>query len=1197
MLTALMMLPRSAASPSSSGVGWQQHAVFSDVLEAANLVESSGVCSLPGCSIPHDRFMPVLLRAMSRGYVKDSVGKYVMEGFTSGFTLGVSRSAVAGVMGRRYFRNYPPAFKFRNAITDALIARVKKFKTLRLGLWSDVRPALEAVEDCALFPMGCVPKPHDLKVMRPTSDHTKSGWNSHTVMGVLGHTLDTFKRVSWLLKKNTFMYVSDVEDAFMLIPLASWVWWFFLCRGFASYKDCEESVFMHLFADFGSRGMPGTFKLFLVDVVIQMALSEFVLTLPVVVHVDDLACFHDDEEALNEEMRLFQLWSTLVCGVGWKLSKDKKAALLQLFCGFWWDSRDLTLRLMEEKLAIYLDCFQEAARSRVLTLVSRQSLAGRAQRALYTFPKGGSCLLAVIYRMMGGLKLPWHQSKTIRDERSCYQLIHDLLRLNLGRGYYRLDDFSVGVGMVSDACKSSKLTGAGWVCQDGDADYWKMGTSAARNPIDEIEGDTVVRACVANAHKWHKCIVPFGIDNTAFERSVAKGRSKVDRLNRLCVETFVLQIKFVFVMQPYYISSGDNYLADSLSRFEVSDFLAQIYSSGFLLRDAVVRLHPEAGRTVTFDRSSDANDLRALRQLLRTYSSNVDLDGASASRASGGLGGIAQLLSVSYPPSSIWDGLPLDEVERVEEVMDNRLKTNSKRKIMTAYRKWEAHCEERGWDLLLTTGMACRGGRLVSWVMSMVDDSELVYGSISTMVWGLRCYMVFKHQADPAFGVMFWREFMMGVSVLTSVPSEPRRQVPLETLDKVLDALDPSDFEDANFGLLVVVVLLTFSRMETPCPKTWDGMENFDPQFHWLSKDFKLRRGPNDQWVLWVRFKGYKQDQRIERPSASDSSFDLPFDHEDDSFGRDWVPVGDIPGTRYSVSKWYMAAARALGRGRSPDEPMFLAKDKVRSYTYACFMADFRGWLEAVGGDVTLGPHGIRVLGYNLSKEGNGIDLTVAHGGWLSSGHTRYARFSYWDALNIGARMFSMDPVYNQKHGLTLAKPSKMMRGPVPGGAFQGAFKDRSAFENADFNAGDRYDVVGGSDDDDDNLGDLDFTPLNRPGMRKGSRVGVRDTDPEAPPGFVREERLAATCKYHVWYDSSGNRFGSRNDAWNSVGGRPTRSRTSIGDDEFGNPGGSSDVVRLSPLLPAVNTKCRRHGCIVPAVDGDHHGHHKFVNS
>ena len=39
---------------------------------------------------------------------------------------------------------------------------------------------------------------------------------------------------------------------------------------------------------------------------------------------------------------------------------------------------------------------------------------------------------------------------------------------------------------------------------------------------------------------------------------------------------------------------------------------------------------------------------------------------------------------------------------------------------------------------------------------------------------------------SPAFGVMFWREFMMGTSVLTAVPSEPREMVPLEVLNAVL---------------------------------------------------------------------------------------------------------------------------------------------------------------------------------------------------------------------------------------------------------------------------------------------------------------------------------------------------------------------------------------------------------------------------
>ena len=39
--------------------------------------------------------------------------------------------------------------------------------------------------------------------------------------------------------------------------------------------------------DFGTRGMPGTFKIFFVDVVLNMARAAEVLTIPMTVYVDD----------------------------------------------------------------------------------------------------------------------------------------------------------------------------------------------------------------------------------------------------------------------------------------------------------------------------------------------------------------------------------------------------------------------------------------------------------------------------------------------------------------------------------------------------------------------------------------------------------------------------------------------------------------------------------------------------------------------------------------------------------------------------------------------------------------------------------------------------------------------------------------------------------------------------------------------
>ena len=61
--------------------------------------------------------------------------------------------------------------------------------------------------------------------------------------------------------------------------------------------------------------------------------------------------------------------------------------------------------------------------------------------------------------------------------------------------------------------------------------------------------------------RWYKKMVPFGIDNMAFERSAAKGRSAAARLNDLLRGLFVLQVKFTFIISPYWLSSADNSIA------------------------------------------------------------------------------------------------------------------------------------------------------------------------------------------------------------------------------------------------------------------------------------------------------------------------------------------------------------------------------------------------------------------------------------------------------------------------------------------------------------------------------------------------------------------------------------------------------------------------------------------------------------
>ena len=86
-------------------------------------------------------------------------------------------------------------------------------------------------------------------------------------------------------------------------------------------------------------------------------------------------------------MLTFQQWSENVCGVSWKVLKDKPAARLQYMIGFWWNSTNLTRSLDDDRRERYISRFDEAGSSHLLTLRDRQKLAGWAQRAVLTFPE------------------------------------------------------------------------------------------------------------------------------------------------------------------------------------------------------------------------------------------------------------------------------------------------------------------------------------------------------------------------------------------------------------------------------------------------------------------------------------------------------------------------------------------------------------------------------------------------------------------------------------------------------------------------------------------------------------------------------------------------------------------------------------------------------------------------------------------
>ena len=497
LMVAILVTAPTSASPNSEGA-----AAFGEFDRLTDLIRRENACALPGVSVKYDSFLNCMWAAVRSGYVRDHHARFVAEGLRWGFSFGVD---VAALKGQRVFKNYESTILARDAVSRALQTRVKAGKTLCLGPWSHRLFAYvkERFDNFCIFLMGAVQKALEPGEYRPTSEHSLTGLNAATNLESLRHALTAYKDVAAFLRRGHFMYVSDVEAAFPMLPIRPDLWPFFMCRFFANPGHSHQSLFMHLTGDFGAAGLPGTFKIFLVDVVIQMARYASVLRLPMPVYVDDMALIAPSEDGANDEMAAFQSWASEVCGLVFKFLKDRREARRQLYLGFWWDSISLTRTLEEHKLVNYLTLLDEFARAASLTLRDRRVVAGKMQRAILTLPPGASCLLASTFALMAGLLLPWQRRRTTKEERSDYALLASLLRLNMGRGFYRYDDFQRGRALaLSDASKSPGYTGGGYVTRGVRNSYhfYKYGGRASRRSIMVHEGDTALKCGSDNGY-------------------------------------------------------------------------------------------------------------------------------------------------------------------------------------------------------------------------------------------------------------------------------------------------------------------------------------------------------------------------------------------------------------------------------------------------------------------------------------------------------------------------------------------------------------------------------------------------------------------------------------------------------------------------------------------------------------------------
>ena len=332
-------------------LGWSESSdtegSFVDMFKWARVVYREGACALPGVNIKFDRFIPEMWKAVRLGFVQAQHAEFVHLGLRWGFEVGLHPDRLRG---HRFFKNYESstADAARARVTEATEARVAAGKTLHLGAVMDTTlAAMRRVFDAAyIFPMGAVGKPLEPNKLRPTDDHTRTGLNAACDMSgppSLSYSLDAYAEMGQRFLPGFAAHVTDVEAAFPMLPFAPWVWPFMFHRFYPGEGDPRAlHLYCHVTGDFGTRGMPGAFKIFLVDVVMNMARAAQTLTLPMTIYVDDLCGTGPLARAVTRRVVKFQGWAEDVVGVTFKVIKDKAASQVQLFVGLWWNSFDGT---------------------------------------------------------------------------------------------------------------------------------------------------------------------------------------------------------------------------------------------------------------------------------------------------------------------------------------------------------------------------------------------------------------------------------------------------------------------------------------------------------------------------------------------------------------------------------------------------------------------------------------------------------------------------------------------------------------------------------------------------------------------------------------------------------------------------------------------------------------------------------------
>jgi hypothetical protein len=506
----------------------------------------------------------------------------LLEYITSGASSGFTNHFIEPPVGLHYTPNYGSARTDHLAVSTALRKRLASGQTLGPFSWDHKLPA--SIPAMCVDPLGAVPYKLEPDRRRPIQD---AAVNQYLYAPYF--PMPAFALVRSWATPNCWFGLQDVEGAFPCLGLHYSMWPFFC---FAWYNlgapppggalgsdppDFQEFLYINVAGLFGPRDIPYVFTMYMLLVTLLMVSMGIALVAP---YLDDVCHVHEHRGEVSFAMdNTSVLWAHL--GSPEKYSKREGPFQRGGLLGREINSRTFTVAVPSDKMVRFRGDLKQVLAPNGVRFRKLESILGLAAFiASVLDPVFGVFInpLQDFTRAQSPSANPWRHIRLSAETRATTRrLLAILPHINRRVSINPALSFTRASAIYSDASGGRH---AGWGYASKSHFQGGVFTSyLSRKPICLLELLAVLYAVRSHAKLWTGQVVPFYIDNTVAigwltrTRSASGSPSLRREADAALLEIFSLALQYGFIIEPIWIASKDNEMADALSRAEFARFV------------------------------------------------------------------------------------------------------------------------------------------------------------------------------------------------------------------------------------------------------------------------------------------------------------------------------------------------------------------------------------------------------------------------------------------------------------------------------------------------------------------------------------------------------------------------------------------------------------------------------------------------